>query len=323
MAAYTLPEGFSDFDMFAFGSALLVGGLLGFFLNAISILAYISVKQMRTPSNFLVFNLAVADIMLNLNGLIAAYASLFYRTRTSSKVSYDTDFSSIDETIWSLKGGKGHWPWGQDGCSNHAFMGMTAVLASISFLATIAWDRYHQYVTNQKLFWSTAWTISIIIWGLAIIWAAVPLIGWGVYDFEPMRTCCTLDYTKGDMDYITYMGALTVFYLIFPAYVMKSNYDAIHAYFKKIHKHRWNTSIPLRVLLFCWGPYEIMCIYACFGNARLVSPKLRMLLPVLAKTNPIFNAWLYSFGNEFYRGVWQFLTGQKFTEPVVVKLKGR
>lgn len=54
------------------------------------------------------------------------------------------------------------------------------------------------YVPDQKLFWSTAWTISIVIWGLAIFWAAVPLIGWGVYDFEPMRTCCTLDYTKGD-----------------------------------------------------------------------------------------------------------------------------
>lgn len=26
MAAYTLPEGFTDFDMFAFGTALLVGG---------------------------------------------------------------------------------------------------------------------------------------------------------------------------------------------------------------------------------------------------------------------------------------------------------
>lgn len=26
MGTYTLPEGFSDFDMFAFGSALLVGG---------------------------------------------------------------------------------------------------------------------------------------------------------------------------------------------------------------------------------------------------------------------------------------------------------
>lgn len=26
MAAYTLPEGFTEFDMFTFGSALLVGG---------------------------------------------------------------------------------------------------------------------------------------------------------------------------------------------------------------------------------------------------------------------------------------------------------
>lgn len=29
MAAYTLPEGFTDFDMFTFGTALLVGGKLG------------------------------------------------------------------------------------------------------------------------------------------------------------------------------------------------------------------------------------------------------------------------------------------------------
>lgn len=40
--------------------------------------------------------------------------------------------------------------------------------------------------------------MSGIIWILSIFWAAVPLMGWGVYDFEPMRTCCTLDYTRGD-----------------------------------------------------------------------------------------------------------------------------
>lgn len=28
MAAYTLPEGFTEFDMFTFGTALLVGGKL-------------------------------------------------------------------------------------------------------------------------------------------------------------------------------------------------------------------------------------------------------------------------------------------------------
>ncbi|TNN83763.1 RPE-retinal G protein-coupled receptor [Liparis tanakae] len=266
MAAFTLPEGFTEFDMFTFGSALLVGGLLGFVLNAISIVSFLTVKQMRTPSNFFVFNLA----------------------------------------------------------------GMIAVLASISFMGVLAWDRYHQYctseynispvLTRQKLFWSTTLTMSGLIWILSIFWAAVPLMGWGVYDFEPMRTCCTLDYTRGDRDYVTYMLTLVVFYLIFPAYTMFSCYDAIHKHFKKIHHHRFNTSIPLRVMLMCWGPYVLMCIYACFENVKVVSPKLRMVLPVIAKTNPFFNALLYSFGNEFYRGgVWHFLTGQKIVDPVIKK----
>nr|XP_040032991.1 retinal G protein coupled receptor b isoform X2 [Gasterosteus aculeatus aculeatus] len=248
---------------------------------------------MWNPSNFFVFNLAVADICLNVNGLTAAYASYLR-----------------------------YWPFGQDGCTFHAFQGMIAVLASISFMGVIAWDRYHQYCTRQKLFWSTTLTMSAIIWILSIFWAAVPLMGWGVYDFEPMRTCCTLDYTKGDRDYVTYMLTLVFLYLMFPALTMWSCYDAIHKHFKKIHLHKFNTSTPLRVLLMCWGPYVLMCIYACFENVKVVSPKLRMVLPVVAKTNPIFNALLYSFGNEFYRGgVWHFLTGQKMVDPVVKKSK--
>uniref|UniRef100_A0A1A8NVC2 RPE-retinal G protein-coupled receptor n=4 Tax=Nothobranchius TaxID=28779 RepID=A0A1A8NVC2_9TELE len=293
MGTHTLPEGFSEFDMFAFGSALLVGGLLGFFLNAISILAFLKVKEMRNPSNFLVFNLALADISLNLNGLTAAYASYLR-----------------------------YWPFGQSGCDYHAFQGMISVLASISFMAAIAWDRYHQYCTRQKLFWSTTLTITSLIWILSIFWSALPLMGWGVYDFEPMRTCCTLDYTRGDRDYITYMLSLVLLYLLFPAFTAMSCYDGIYRQFKKVHHHRFNTSLPLRVLLMCWGPYIVMCVYACFDNVKLVSPKLRMLLPVIAKTNPFFNALLYSFGNEFYRGgIWNFLTGQKIVQPDVKKSK--
>ncbi len=41
-------------------------------------------------------------------------------------------------------------------------------------------------------------TMSSIIWILAVFWAALPVFGWGVFDFEPMKTCCTLDYTQGD-----------------------------------------------------------------------------------------------------------------------------
>ena len=131
--------------------------------------------------------------------------------------------------------------------------------------------------------------MSGIIWILSIFWAAVPLMGWGVYDFEPMRTCCTLDYTRGDRcshsllfsspsvfffhlnqfstwcwrtvtlsrdaflfnrDYVTYMLTLVALYLTFPAITMFSCYDSIHKHFKKIHHHRVNVLQESQMIIF-------------------------------------------------------------------------
>lgn len=129
------------------------------------------------------------------------------------------------------------------------------------------------HTVGQKLFWSTTLTMSAIIWCLSIFWAAVPLMGWGVYDFEPMRTCCTLDYTRGDRcgqytfkwvwraapslkcwlnlsfcsvhnrDYMTFMLTLVLLYLMFPALTMLSCYSSINKHFKKVHHHRVNISL--------------------------------------------------------------------------------
>ncbi|XP_060794698.1 retinal G protein coupled receptor b [Neoarius graeffei] len=288
MASHVLPEGFSDFDMFVFGSVLLVGGLLGFFLNFISMLAFLNVKQIKNPSNFFVFSLALADLGLSCNSLISAYASYLR-----------------------------YWPFGPQGCQFHAFQGLVSILAGISFLGAVAWDRYHMYCTKQKMFWSTALTLSSIMWGLATLWAALPLpfIGWGVFDFEPMLVGCTVDYTRGDRGYITYTVSLIVLYLTFPLLVMYSSYSSIHTYFRKIHNFKFNTGLPVKTLLLFWGPYVIVCVYAFFEDPKVLSPKFRMVLPVLAKLSPISNACLYAYGNEFYRGgIWEFLTGQRQAE---------
>ncbi|KPP74749.1 retinal G protein coupled receptor b-like [Scleropages formosus] len=291
--SYTLPEGFTDFDMFAFGSVLLVEGLLGFFLNAMAIIAYLSVKELRTPNNFFVFNLAVADIGLNINGLVAAYACYLR-----------------------------HWPYGPEGCQIHAFQGMVAALASITLLGAIAWDRYHLYCTKQELPWPTAVTMVVIVWVLAVFWSSLPLKGWGVYDFEPLGTCCTLDYSKGDRNYTTYMLSLVFFFLLIPALTMQSSYECIYRYFKKTRKYKFNTSLPLLTLMFCWGPYILLCLYSTVKDVTVVSPKLRMMLPVLAKSSPAFHSMLYAFGSESYRaGIWQFLTGQRVSGPESNKKK--
>ncbi|XP_061088614.1 RPE-retinal G protein-coupled receptor-like [Conger conger] len=293
VTTYALPEGFTDSDMVTFGSAFLMEGVLGFFLNAISVVSFLAVKEMRTPSNFFIFNLALADVSLNVNGIIAGYAS-FLR----------------------------HWPFGVSGCQNHAFQGMVSALASINFIGAVAWDRYHQYCTKQKLFWSSSMTMSGIVWVLSIFWAFLPLAGWGEYGFEPLGTSCTLDYSKGDRNYTTYMLTLTFFYLIIPALTMLTSYQSIQKHFKKTRKYKLNTAWPLRVMLVCWGPYVLLCMYASIDNALAISPKFRMVLPVLAKTTPIFHSLLYAFGTESYRaGIWQFLTGKKMALPPPEKSK--
>ncbi|KAJ8365696.1 hypothetical protein SKAU_G00145270 [Synaphobranchus kaupii] len=163
---------------------------------------------------------------------------------------------------------------------------MVSALASINFIGAVAWDRYHQYCTKQKLFWSASFTI------------------------------------KGDRNYTTYVLTLTCLYLIIPALTMLTSYQSIQKHFKKTHKYKLNTAWPLRVLLICWAPYVLLCMYASVENVKLVSPKFRMVLPVLAKTTPVFHALLYAFGSESYRaGIWQFLTGKKMALPPSEKSK--
>ncbi|KAM9558524.1 RPE-retinal G protein-coupled receptor-like [Salvelinus alpinus] len=289
VSSYPLPDGFSDFDVFSLGSCLLVEGLLGFFLNAVTVAAFLKIRELRTPSNFLVLSLALADMGISANATIAAFSS-FLR----------------------------YWPYGSDGCQTHGFQGFVTALASIHFIAAIAWDRYHQYCTRTKLQWSSAITLAIFIWLFTAFWSAMPLIGWGEYDYEPLRTCCTLDYSKGDSNYASYLIPMAIFNMAIQTFVVMSSYQSIGQKFKKTGNPRFNTATPLKTFLFCWGPYGVLAFYAAVENANLVSPKIRMLAPILAKTSPTFNVFVYALGNENYSGgIWQFLTGEKSEVPQI------
>lgn len=50
-------------------------GLLGFFLNAVTVAAFLKIRELRTPSNFLVLSLALADMGISANATIAAFSS--------------------------------------------------------------------------------------------------------------------------------------------------------------------------------------------------------------------------------------------------------
>jgi len=293
VTSYPLPEGFSEIDVFSMGSFLLVEGLIGFFLNAVTVIAFLKIKELRTPSNFLVFSLATADMGICMNATIAAFSSYLR-----------------------------YWPYGSEGCQTHGFQGFVTALASIHFIAAIAWDRYHQYCTRTKLQWSSAISLVIFIWLFTAFWSAMPLIGWGEYDYEPLRTCCTLDYSKGDRNFVSFLIPMSIFNMGAQMFIVMSSYQSIDKKFKKTGQAKFNPNTPLKTMLLCWGPYGVLCFYAAVQNANLVSPKLRMMAPLLAKTSPTFNVFLYALGNENYRGgIWELLTGQKMEVPQIEKSK--
>ncbi|XP_077203992.1 RPE-retinal G protein-coupled receptor isoform X1 [Paroedura picta] len=284
-----VPEGFTELEVFSIGTTLLVEALLGFCLNGLTIISFYKIREIRTPGNFLVFNLALSDCGICINAFIAAFSS-FLR----------------------------HWPYGSDGCQMHGFHGFLMSLTSMSSAAAVAWDRYHHYCTRSKLQWNSVIPMAIFVWLFAAFWSAMPLLGWGEYDYEPLRTCCTLDYTKGDRNYVTYLIPLAFFNFVIPVFIMLTAYQSIDHKFKKTGQRRFNTGLPVKSLVICWGPYSVLCFYAAIENVTFISPKIRMIPAVVAKISPAANALIYALGNENYRGgIWQFLTGQKIDKTEV------
>ncbi|XP_061434088.1 RPE-retinal G protein-coupled receptor [Lethenteron reissneri] len=280
--SHPLPEGFTELEVFAFGTALLIEALLGFVLCGLTLLTFLCVSDARTPSHLLLLNLSLADLGVCSNAFIAAMSS-FLR----------------------------YWPYGPEGCQLHGFHGFVTALSSISTMAAIAWDRHSTHCCRARTRWSTAVFLCAWTWLSSAFWAAMPLLGWGRYDYEPLHSCCTLDYTQADGNFISFVLPMAFFNFVVPVFIMVTSYNAVERKFKRTG-HKFRTSLPVLSLVLCWAPYAALCLFACVHNPLVIPAKFRMIPAVLAKTSPTVNALLYSLGGggQGFRGsAWTLLTG--------------
>ncbi|XP_045426676.1 RPE-retinal G protein-coupled receptor isoform X4 [Pipistrellus kuhlii] len=116
------------------------------------------------------------------------------------------------------------WPYGSGGCQAHGFQGFAAALASICSSAAVAWGRYHHYCTRSRLAWSTAGSLVLFVWLSSAFWAALPLLGWGHYDYEPLGTCCSLGYPRGDRNSTSFLFIMAFFNFLLPLFITLTSY---------------------------------------------------------------------------------------------------
>ncbi|XP_045423713.1 RPE-retinal G protein-coupled receptor isoform X1 [Lemur catta] len=283
----TLPTGFRELEVLAVGTVLLVEALSGLSLNGLTIFSFCKTPELRTPSHLLVLSLAIADSGISLNALFAATSILL---RVSHR----------------------HWPYGSDGCQAHGFQGSLTVFASICGSAAIAWGRYHHYCTRSQLSWSTAISLVLFVWVSSAFWAALPLLGWGHYNHEPLGTCCILDYSRGDRNFISFLFTMAFFNFLMPLFITLTSYRLMEQKLRKSGHLQVNTTLPARTLLLGWGPYALLYLYATVADVTSISPKLQMVPALIAKTVPTINAINYALGSEMLRrGIWQCLSPQR------------
>uniref|UniRef100_A0A8I5NMP9 RPE-retinal G protein-coupled receptor n=1 Tax=Papio anubis TaxID=9555 RepID=A0A8I5NMP9_PAPAN len=222
--------------------------------------------------------------------------------------------------LWGARGagcgdgaaGGRRWPYGSDGCQAHGFQGFVTALASICSSAAIAWGRYHHYCTRSQLAWNSAISLVLFVWLSSTFWAALPLLGWGHYDYEPLGTCCTLDYSKGDRNFTSFLFTMSFFNFAMPLFITITSYSLMEQKLGKSGHLQVNTTLPARTLLLGWGPYAILYLYAVIADVTSISPKLQMVPALIAKMVPTINAINYALGNEMVcRGIWQCLSPQK------------
>ncbi|XP_016048353.2 RPE-retinal G protein-coupled receptor isoform X2 [Erinaceus europaeus] len=240
-----LPTSFGELEVLAVGTVLLVEALTGLSLNSLTILSFCKTPELRTPSHLLVLSLAVADSGISLNALVAAISSLLRR-----------------------------WPYGSDGCQAHGFQGFVMALASICSSAAIAWGRYHHHCTRSQLAWNTAVFLVFFVWVSSVFWAALPLLGWGHYDYEPLGTCCTLDYSSGDRNFISFLFTMAFFNFLLPLFITLISYQLMEQKLRKT------------------------------GHPQVPA--------LIAKMVPTVNAVHYGLGSEMVqKGVWQCFSPQR------------
>ncbi|KAL0582571.1 RPE-retinal G protein-coupled receptor [Plecturocebus cupreus] len=244
----TLPTGFGELEVLAVGMVLLVEALSGLSLNSLTIFSFCKTPELRTPCHLLVLSLALADSGISLNALVAATSSLLRR-----------------------------WPYGSDGCQVHGFQGFVTALASICGSAAIAWGRYHHYCTRSQLAWNSAISLVLFVWLSSTFWAALPLLGWGRYDYEPLGTCCTLDYSKGNRNFTSFLFTMSFFNFAMPLFITITSYRLMEQKLGKSGHLQVNTTLPARTLLLGWGPYAMLYLYAVIADVNSISPKLQMV----------------------------------------------
>ncbi|XP_045596873.1 opsin, ultraviolet-sensitive [Procambarus clarkii] len=273
--------------------------------NGVVIWVFTSAKNLRTPSNMFIINLAILDFIMMLKTPVFIV-------------------NSFNEGPI----------WGKLGCDTFALMGSYSGVGGAVTNAAIAYDRYKTIAKpfEAKISRGTALMMVVGIWAYASPWALLPLFNiWGRFVPEGFLTTCTFDYMSEDASTRAFVGSIFVFAYIVPGSLVfyfygqifvhvRAHEQAMREQAKKMNVANLRSvgshedqekSVEIRIAKVCmglfflflisWTPYAVVALIAAFGDRSKLTPLVSMIPALTCKFVACVDPWVYAINHPRYR----------------------
>ncbi|KAJ8355523.1 hypothetical protein SKAU_G00183170 [Synaphobranchus kaupii] len=282
------------------GAFLVVVAMLSLVGNMLVLITAFKRRSHIKPPELLSVNLAVADL--------GAVVSMYPLAVTSS---------------WSHR-----WVGGHLSCLYYGLMGFLFGVASIATLTATAVVRFVVSLSVQspkeKISKRSVHVLVVCTWLYGLLWALLPLLGWGKYGPEAYGTACSLSWAElgaGGGHGSSFVFVIFSMVLVIPAAIIIVCYFGLALNMRLAYKSINNSNqIPnivktqrrltlLAVLVSvgfigCWTPQSAVNLWLVFHSGTSLPAEVVLLSCLFAKSSTVFNPLIYYlFSNTFKKEV--------------------
>ncbi|NWW10412.1 OPSP protein, partial [Oreocharis arfaki] len=259
-------------------------------LNGLVIVVSVRHKKLRSPLNYILVNLAVANLLVTLCG---------------SSVSLSNNIS-------------GFFVFGKRLCELEGFMVSLTGIVGLWSLAILALERYlvvcrplgdfrfqHRHAANGCAF----------TWGWSLLWTTPPLLGWCSYVPEGLRTSCGPNWYTGGSNNSSYILALFVTCFVMPLSLILFSYTNLLLTLRAAAAQQRESDTTQQAerevtrmvvamvvaFLTCWLPYATFALVVATSKDIIIQPALASLPSYFSKTATVYNPIIYVFMNKQFQ----------------------
>ncbi|XP_027857548.1 opsin-1, short-wave-sensitive 2 [Xiphophorus couchianus] len=266
--------------------------VVGTSINTLTIACTMRYKKLRSHLNYILVNLAVANLLVSVVGSFTACCSFTFR----------------------------YFIFGPLACKIEGFVATLGGMVSLWSLAVVAFERWLvicKPLGNVAFKPEHAMACCVLTWIFALTASVPPLLGWSRYIPEGLQCSCGPDWytTNNKYNNESYVMFLFCFCFAVPFTTIIFCYSQLLITLKMVAKAQAESAstqkaekevtrmVVVMVLgfLVCWMPYASFALWVVNNRGQTFDLRLATLPSCLSKASTVYNPVIYVFLNKQFR----------------------